>query len=232
MRGFLRARDREAPWGTTSWIRNPNAKAGRHILASTAILALVASTTGTAGAADETNTLATEPGPDSSPSPSQWVEVREAGYAMSFPEDWVVEIVEEGSDTAILVLSGPERFGPDVELQNLLVAWGPEGHERDTLNVCTLVRYEPIELTAEEFLQEIHGQNDSIVVESLDEGLSRVLVNPFFQSRILSDQPKATYAVPYAISADGVVAILWCSGVASHLADWQSIAESFVFLPE
>ena len=212
----------------------PIGRTGRLVLLGTVIvgiiIAFVIMTTRTADAADDTDGTLALTGPSSSPGSSQRVEVREAGYAVTFPQGWVVEIVEEDSDTAILVLSGPERFGPDVELQNLLVAWGPEGHQRDTLNACTLVRYQPIELSAEEFLNEIHGQSDSIVVEPLREGLSRVLVNQFLQSRILSD-PEARYSEVYAIGADGAVAILWCSGTLPHRGDWQSIAEAFGFLP-
>ncbi len=151
--------------------------------------------TRTAGAADGIDEAANQPSPSSSSSPSfgQRVEVPDTGYAVAFPEDWVVEIVEEDSDTAILVVSEPERFAPEVELRNLLVAWGPEGHERDTLNICTLVRYQPIELTANEFLNEIFGQSD-VAVESLHEGLSRVFMNQFMKGRVLTDEPKAVYS--------------------------------------
>jgi hypothetical protein len=61
--------------------------------------------------------------------------------------------------------------------------------------------------------------------------LSRVLVNQWSQSRILTDSPGAVYSENYAIGSDSVVALLWCSGAASHRGDWLSIAESFEFLP-
>ena len=234
MYGFRPARNRKHPGDAPpTWA--PTGRTGRLVLLGTVIagviIALVIIATRTADAADDTDGAATVAGPSSSPESSRRVEVREAGYAVTLPEDWVVEIVEEDSDTAILVLSGPERFGPDTELQSLLVAWGPEGCERDTLNVCTLVRYQPIELTADEFLHEIYGQSEDLAVEFLHEGLSRVLVNQWFQSRILTDSPGAIYSEQYAIGGDRVVALLWCSGGASHRGDWLSLAESFEFLP-
>jgi hypothetical protein len=169
--------------------------------------------------------------PSSPPESSGRVEVRGSGYAVTLPRDWDVEIVEEGSDTGILVLSGPERFGPDVKLENLLVAWGPEGRERETPNLCTLVRYAPIELTADEFLNEIFGQSEDLTIESLHEGLSRVFMNQFMTGRILTDSPGAAYVEQYAIGGGDAVALLWCTGVLSHREEWLSIAESFEFLP-
>jgi hypothetical protein len=158
------------------------------------------------------------------------VEVPEMGFAATFPEGWVVEIVEEGSETAILVQSGPERFGPDVELRNLLVARGPEGQEGDRPHGCTLVRYAPIDLTADEFLNEVFEQSD-LAVESLHEGLSRVFMNMWWKGHILTDQPEHPYIEQYAIGDDSTVALLWCTGVLSYRGDWLSIAESFEFLP-
>ena len=169
-------------------------------------------------------------GPSSPPESSRRIEVREAGYAVTLPEDWDIEIVEEDSDTAILILTGPERFGPDVELQNLMVAWGPEGRERDTPNLCTLVRYAPIELTADEFLNEIFGQSEDLIVESVHEGLSRVFMNQFMTGSILTDSP-GRYIELYAIGGGDAVALLWCTGALSYREEWLSIAESFEFLP-
>ena len=235
MYGFRPARNRNHP-GDPPPKSAPLSKRGRLALLGTVIagvvIALMIIVTRTAGAADDTDGAANVAGPSSPAESSQRVEVREAGYAVTLPEDWVVEIVEEDSDTAILVLSGPERFGPDVELRSLLVAWGPGGRgpARDRWNGCTLVRYQPIEITADEFLHEIYGQSEDLAVESLHEGLSRVLVNQWFQSRILTDSPGAIYSEQYAIGGDRVVALLWCSGGASHRGDWPSLAESFEFL--
>ena len=167
-----------------------------------------------------------------SPSFGQRVEVPEASYAVTFPEDWTVEIVEEDSDTTILSFDAA-GFGPDVESHNLLVASGPGGRgaDRDAFNLCTLVRYEPIELTADEFLNEVFGQSEDLAVESLHEGLSRVFMNQFLSGRVITDQPEHFYVEHYAIGGDNTVAVLWCTGVLSHREEWLSIAESFEFLP-
>ena len=234
MYGFRPARNRKHPGDRPpKWA--PIGRTGRLVLLGTVVagivIALVILTARTAAAADDTGGAATMTGPSSPPESSQRIEVREAGYAVTFPEDWVVEIVEEDSDTAILVLTGPERFGPDAELLSLLVARGPQGHERDTLNVCTLVRYQPIEHTADEFLEEIFGRSEDLAVESLRDGLSRVFMNQFLTGRILTDSPGALYVEHYAIGGDNAVALLWCTGVLSHREEWLSIAESFEFLP-
>jgi hypothetical protein len=208
---------------------------GRLVLLGTVIvgiiIALLIMTTRTAGAAGDTDGAATGAGPSSPPESSQRVEVLEAGYAVTFPEDWVVEIVEEDSDTAILVVAQPERFGPEVELQPLLVAEGPDMQERDAFSLCTLVRYAPIDITTDEFMNEIFGQSDWAVVESLREGLSRVLVDEMYTGRILARAPEALYVDHYAIAADNAVAFLWCTGMESHRDDWLSIAESIELLP-
>lgn len=196
------------------------------------VIALLVITTRTAGAIEKAD--AGTVGSGSSPTPrvaGQLVEVPEAGLALTFPSDWVIELDEEGSDLSILVLAHPDRFGPEVELQSLLVAESPYLEDRDTRTGCTLVRYAPIGFTADEFLLEIFGQSDSIVVERLSDGLSRVLVNQWFQSRILADDPEASYSDHYAIGGDGVVAVLWCTGSISHRGDWLSIAESVEFPP-
>jgi len=197
------------------------------------VIALLIMSSRSAGAAQETDVTTIL----SVPSPTPWVgsqrvELPAAGLAVTFPADWVVELAEEGSDLPIVFLALPERFGPQVEVQSLLVAEGPDQHERDTFTLCTLVRYAPIDLTADEFLHEAFGQSDSIVVESLRDGLSRVLVNDWIQSRILADDPEALYADHYAIRGDHAVAVLWCTGTISHREDWLSIAESVEFLPE
>ena len=236
MYGFRPARNRKHPGDRPpKWA--PIGRNGRLVLLGTVVagvvIALVILTTRTAAAADDTGGAATMTGPSSPPESSQRLEVREAGYAVTFPKDWVVEIVEEDSDTAILVLSGLERFGPDVELRNVLVAWGPGGRgpARDTWNVCTLVRYEPIELTATEFMDEVFGQSEDLAVDSLREGLSRVFMNQFLSGLVITDQPEHLYIEHYAIGGDSVVAVLWCTGVLSHRGDWLSIAENFEFLP-
>jgi len=100
----------------------------------------------------------------------------------------------------------------------------------DAAAACSLVRYAPIELTADPFLHESFGQSDSIVVESLREGLSRVLVNGFGESRIMTAVPKMLYVDHYAI-ADDAVAVLWCSGDIAHREVWRAIAESVESLP-
>lgn len=230
MYGFRPARNRKHPGDPPpKWA--PLGRTGRLVVLVTVIvgivIALLIMTSRTAGAADSADGAASQPEPSSAP---PWfggrVEVPEAGFAATFPEDWVVEIVEEDSDTAILVVSGPERFGPDTELRNLLVAWGPEGQDRDTLEICTLVRYQPIELTADEFMDEIWGMDGGLPVESLHEGLSRAHADPgvpFFGNDLFLEQ--------YAIGGDEAIAFLWCTGVESHSDDWRSIAESFEFLP-
>lgn len=235
MYGFRPARNRKHPGDRPpKWA--PIGRTGRFVLLGTVIvgivIALVILTARTAAAADDTGGAATMTGPSSPPVSSQRIEVREAGYAVTFPEDWAVEIVEEDSDTGILRLSGPERFGPDVELRNVLVAWGPGGRgpARDTWNVCTLVRYEPIEFTSDEFLHEIFETSD-VAVEALRDGLSRIFMNQFLTGRILTDSPGAIYVEHYAIGGDNAVALLWCTGVLSHREEWLSIAESFEFLP-
>ena len=68
-------------------------------------------------------------------------------------------------------------------------------------------------------------------MESLRDGLSRVLVNSWLQSRILTDTPEAIYSDHYAIGTEEAVAVLWCAGVISHRDDWLAIAESIEPLP-
>jgi hypothetical protein len=211
-------------------------RAGRLVLLVTVIvgvvIALLIMTTRTAGAADSADGAASQPEPSASPWFGGRVEVPEAGLAVTFPEDWVVELAEEGSDLPILVVAQPELFGPEVELQPLLVAKGPDMRERDKLSLCSLVRYAPIDITTDEFMNETFGQSDWAVIESLREGLSRVLLDPMYTGRILTGNPEALYVDHYAIGADSAVAFLWCTGVATHRGDWLSIAESIEFLPE
>jgi hypothetical protein len=106
----------------------------------------------------------------------------------------------------------------------------PEGQEGDRPHGCTLVRYAPIDLTADEFLNEVFEQSE-LAVESLHGGLSRVFMNQFFAGRIVTDHPEHPYIEHYAIGGDSAVALLWCTGVASHRGDWLSIVETFEFLP-
>jgi hypothetical protein len=227
--GFRPARNRNDPGDPPpKWA--PLGRAGRLILLVTVIvgivIALLIMTSRTAGAADSADGAASQPEPSAPPWFGGRVEVPEAGFAATFPEGWVVEIVEEDSDTAILVVAGPERFGPDTELRNLLVAWGPGGQDRDTLDICTLVQYQPIELTADEFMDEIWGMDGGLPVESLHEGLSRAHADPgvpFFGNDLFLEQ--------YAIGGNEAIAFHWCTGVESHSDDWRSIAESFEFLP-
>ena len=186
----------------------------------------------TIGLVAATAGLTTAQEPSASPEPAdQRVEVPDAGFAVTLPGDWVVELAEEGSDLPILVVAPPELFGPEVELRPLLVAEGPDMQERDRFTLCTLVRYAPIEITPNEFMRETFRQSDWAVIESLHDGLSRVLLVPWYTGRILTRIPEAIYVDHYAIGADNAVAFLWCTGTASHRGDWLSIAESFEFLP-
>jgi hypothetical protein len=231
MAWYKPARNRDHPGDPPpKWA--PISRAGRWVLVVTVIagtvIALLIMTARTAGAADEM--VVATASPDTSPPSAmggQRVEVPEAGLAVTLPQAWVGESSEDELD--FILLAPPERFGPEVELQRILVAKGP-GQERDTFTYCTLVRYAPIDITADEFLHEVFGQSDSLVIESLSEGLSRVLVNPWIDSRILDD-PETIYVDHYAIGADGAVAVLMCYGVASHRDDWLSIAESLESLP-
>ena len=213
----------------------PLSKRGRFALLVAVIAgiatALILMATTSAGATDDTIVVTASP----DPLPPSWndgqrVEVPDPGLAMTFPERWVIELLEGGSGPDFIILTQPERFGPEVELQRILAAKGP-GHERDTSTFCTLVRYAPIDLTADEFLGEVFSQSDSWVIESLREGLSRVLVDPWFTGHILTRIPDAVYVDHYAIGTDSAVAVLMCYGVASHRDDWLAIAESFEFLP-
>ena len=197
----------------------PISRAGRLVLVVTVItgivIALMITATRTAGATHDTDVAAVSPG--AAPPPrtvGQRVEVPEAGLAVTFPEDWVIKLVEEGPEPEFIILTQPERFGPEVKLQPVLVAEGPDMRERDTFTFCTLVRYAPIDVTADEFLAGVFS-SDELVVERLDDRSSRVLVNPWIQSRILVDTPEAIYVDHYAIAADNAVAILMCYGVAS-----------------
>ncbi len=236
MAWFRPARNRDHPGDPPPrWA--PISRAGRLVLVVTVItgivIALMIMATRTTGATDDTDVATDSPGASQPPwTVGQRVEVPDAEFAMTFPEDWVVERLEEESGADILTLGQPERFGPDVELQRLLIAEGPDMQERDAFTLCTLVRYAPIDLTADEFLHEIFGQSDDIVIERLHDRLSRALVNPFLSSRIIVDTPEAIYVDHYAIGADNAVAVLMCYGVASHRDGWLAIAESFESLPE
>jgi len=155
------------------------------------------------------------------------VEVPEFGLAVSFPTDWTIRTISEDPDLGFLVISGPERFGPDVRMQPILHA-EPKGQEPETGSLpdaCTLVLYRPITLTPDEFMGEFYGQAEDISVESLHERLSRVRFGPGpFTSERLHGQ--------YAIGGDDAIAFLWCSAVEPPYDHWLSIAESFEFLPE
>ena len=215
-------------------LRSENRKAGRwrrrlFIVVVAVLVAIVA--WGILAAVTTPTVAAQSPSTEMPPGFDGRVEMPDAGYAVTFPDDWAVEIVEEGSEPSILVLAHPEEFGPDVDLERLLVATAPNPQEREGFSLCTLVRYAPIDLTADEFLHEIFGQSDDIVIERLHDRLSRALVNPFLSSRIMVDTPEAIYVDHYAIGADNAVAVLMCYGVASHRDDWLSIAESIEFLP-
>lgn len=214
----------------------PLSKAARLALAVTVIagivIALLIIASRSAAATDDTDAATIAPAAASPSVAGQRVEVPGAALAATFPADWVIEFVEEGSDRPMIVLAQPDRFGPEVGLQPLLVARAPNMDERSEATFCTLVRYAPIDITADAFLREVFGRSDSFVIESLREGPSRVLVNDWIDSRILTDIPEARYVDHYAVRGDDALAVLICSGVISHRPDWQSIAESIEFLPE
>ena len=241
MAWFKPARNRDHPGDPPpKWA--PIGKAGRAALVVTVIvgivIALLIIATRSAEATDGTDAANFASEPPSS-AYGQRVEVPAAGLAVTFPADWVIEFAGEGSDRLIMVLAQPDRFGPEVDLQELLVtkspdmvAKSPDMLERDRATGCTLVRYAPIDLTADEFLREVFEPSSQFTVESIREGLSRVLVNPFLQSRIMTDVPDAFYVDHYAIAHDDAIAVLWCTGVISHREVWLAIAESVESLPE
>ena len=161
----------------------------------------------------------------SSPEPiGQLVEVPETGFAITLPMDWDVWTSAEDPELGFIVLSGPERFGPDVGMEPVMAA-EPQGQAPGSglPDACTLTLYRPIMLTPDAFLGELLGKADHITVESLREDLSRALDRSWS-----SDQRQHAF---YAVGGEEAVAVLWCWAVEPPDDYWLSIAESFEFLP-
>ena len=161
----------------------------------------------------------------SSPEPvGQLVEAPETGFAIVLPIDWAVRTSAEDPELGFIVITGPERFGPDVRMEPVMAA-EPQGQAPGSgfPDACTLTLYRPIMLTPDEFLGELFGKADDITVESLRDDLSRALHRPWS-----SVQRQHAF---YAIGGEAAVAILWCWAVEPPEDYWLSIAESFEFLP-
>jgi hypothetical protein len=154
----------------------------------------------------------------------QRVEIPEVGVVASFPDDWTVTSISQDPDLGFLAITRGERFGPDVNMQPVLMAEPGDQEPGDMLDACTLALYRPIAVAPAEFMEELYGQAEGIAVESLGVQLSRVRLDP---GVVLSER----YNGQYAVAGEDAIAFLWCWAMERPDDYWLSIAESIEFVP-
>jgi hypothetical protein len=179
-------------------------------------------------------------GPAGGPSPARRVEVPGLGVAISFPDDWIVELLHGGADAGTPVLVPPGWLGPDVAIHDVVVsATAPDIDARGVTEGCALALYQPTDVTPTEFMDLAFGRQEAVdalggalpagrhrvslmAAETVADGMRRIRIED-------STQP---FTEQYAIESEGTIASLWCRGPWSFGDRWLPIAETMEFLSE
>jgi hypothetical protein len=177
-------------------------------------------------------------GPAEGPSPARRVEVP-GSLTISFPDDWLVELLHGGADAGAPVLVLPKWLGPDVAIHDVVVsATAPGIDAKGVIEGCTLALYRPTDTTPTEFMDLAFGRQEAVdglggalpagrhqvslmVAETVADGIGRIRIED-------STQP---FTEQYAVAGEDTIASLWCRGPWSFRDRWLPIAESIEFLP-